>query len=114
MASDHADDAVTIRLGAARKLLAQATPKGRRLLELFARQQLVGLEELREEFGVSQNGLNALLGHLTLVFQEIQAAPGFYIYIPAEKSWAIGHASGINLRRAIKDDEESRQARLRF
>ena len=75
---------------------------------------MVELEALRREFDATQNALNALLGHLTLVFQEIQGAPGFYIYIPAPGCWAIGHASGVNLRRAIKEEQESRQRELRF
>lgn len=126
MSSDHEDTAFTIEPDKARELLARATPKGRRLLELFARRQLLEFADLREEFRTSQNGLNALLGHLTREFQQLQGEPGFYIYISrlgkrkGERTsddsggWAIGHASGVNLRRAIKDDERSRQGRIDF
>lgn len=124
MASDHEDTAFTIEPDKARELLARATPKGRRLLELFARRQLLEFADLRKEFRTSQNGLNALLGRLTREFQEIQGKPGFYIYIPrlgrrkgakpVAGGWAIGHTSGVNLRRAIKDDERSRQGRIEF
>ena len=114
MAFEHEDAAVTIDPRTARELLVRATPKGRRLLELFARRQLVRFAELRREFDATQNGLNALLGHLTRDFQEIQGAPGFYIYLPGLQAWAIGHTSGVNLRRAIKADERSRQGKFEF
>lgn len=114
MAFEHEDAAVTIEPDTARRLLARATPRGRRLLELFARRQLLAFDDLRREFGVSQNGLNALLGHLTREFQELQSAPGFYIYLSRLNSWAIGHASGVNLRRALRAEQRSRQRRIAF
>ena len=125
MAFEHEDTAFTIEPDKARELLARASPNGRRLLELFARRQLLEFSDLRRRFGTSQNGLNALLGHLTREFQQIQGQPGFYIYIPRLRrrggkkgdsggGWAIGHASGVNLRRAIREDERRRQARLEF
>lgn len=98
----------------ARELLARSTPRGRRLLELFARRQILSFKLLQKEFRTNQNGLNALLGHLTREFQDIQGGEGFYIYLPAIESWAIGHASGVNLRRAIKAEERSRQSRIDF
>ena len=114
MASEHDDVAVTIELETARALLERASPKGRRLLVLFARHQVLSFDRLQREFGVNQNGLNALLGHLTRDFQELQGEPGFYISIPRLSSWAIGQASGVNLRRAVKADEKARQKRLEF
>ena len=114
MALQHEDVAVTIEPATARDLLVRSTPKGRRLLELFAREQLLAFEVLQKEFGTSQNGLNALLGRLTREFQAIQGGEGFYIYLPAIQSWAIGHASGVNLRRAIRAEEKSRQGRIEF
>lgn len=114
MAIEHEDAAVTIEPATARELLARATPRGRRLLELFARRQVLDFARLRREFGTTQNGLNALLGRLTLEFQKIQGAPSFHIYIPRLESWAIGHTSGVNLRRALKAEERSRQARIDF
>ena len=114
MAFEHADAAATIEPATARDLLARATPRGRRLLQLFARRQLVEFDELRREFDTSQNGLNALLGHLTRDFQEIQGAEGFYIDIPRLRAWAIGYSSGVNLRRAVRAAERSRQAEIQF
>lgn len=112
--SGHDDPASTISYDTARKLLAEPTEKGRRLLELFARHQVLRLEALREEFETNQNGLNALLGSLTLRFNRIQREPGFYIYIPKMRAWAIGNTSRVNLRRALREAERSRQRELRF
>lgn len=114
MAFEHDDAAATIEPATARALLERASPKGRRLLELFAREQLLSFDRLRREFGASQNGLNALLGHLTRDFHDLQSDPGFYIYIPRLASWAIGHASGVNLRRALRAAEEARQKKIEF
>lgn len=112
--SGHDDPASTITYETARRLLDERTEKGRRLLELFARDQVLRLEELRDEFETNQNGLNALLGSLTLRFNEIQGEPGFYIYIPKMRAWAIGNTSRANLRRAIRAAERARQRELRF
>lgn len=112
--SGHDDPAATISYVTARKLLEHPTEKGRRLLELFAREQILPLDDLREEFGTNQNGLNALLGSLTLRFNRIQNEPGFYIYIPKMHAWAIGNTSRVNLRRALREIERSRQRELSF
>lgn len=114
MTAHHEDPAATIRIGTARKLVADASPRGRRLLQLFARRQLLEFDELQREFGLSQNGLNALLGGLTRRFQRIQQDPGFYIFLPRIKSWAIGATSRRNLRQALREAEEELQAELRF
>ena len=111
---EHADAAAIIQPETARELFARATPKGRRLLELFARRQLVEFDALCSEFATSQNGLNALLGRLTRQFQTVQEAQGFYIYIPRMRAWAIGHVSAVNLRRALRAEESSRQAEIEF
>ncbi len=112
--SGHDDQASTVSYATARRLLEESTERGRRLLELFAREQVLPLERLLDEFDTHQNGLNALLGALTVRFSEIQDEPGFYIYIPRMKSWAIGNTSRVNLRRAIRELERSRQRELRF
>ena len=112
--SGHDDPAATITYETARKLLDDPTEKGRRLLELFARNQVLRLDDLREEFETNQNGLNALLGALTLRFNEIQREPGFYIYIPKMHAWAIGNTSRVNLRKAIRAAERARQRELSF
>jgi hypothetical protein len=112
--SAHEDAASTISVRTARQLLEEPTEKGRRLLELFARAQVLELDTLREEFATNQNGLNALLGALTLRFQEIQGDPGFYIYIPKLRAWAIGSRSQRNLRQAIRAIDASRQGELSF
>ncbi len=112
--SRHDDPASTISYQTARRLLEEPTEKGRRLLELFARDQVLRLETLREEFQTNQNGLNALLGSLTLRFSKIQQEPGFHIYIPRMRAWAIGNTSRVNLRRAFREAERSRQRELRF
>lgn len=83
-------------------------------MELFARRQLLRFDELLTEFDTTQNGLNALLGHLTRDFQRIQKDEGFHIYLPQLRSWAIGHASAVNLRRALKQTEKERQKALEF
>lgn len=87
---------------------------GRRLLELFAQEQILKIETLMKEFDLNQNGLNALLGGLTRRFQRIQGDSGFHIYIPKMKSWAIGQASRTSLRKAIRENERSRQTKLSF
>ena len=112
--SGHEDAASTISFATARRLLGEPTEKGRRLLERFARDQVLELDGLREDFETNQNGLNAVLGSLTLRFQEIQGDPGFYIYIPKMHAWAIGSRSQRNLRRAIRAIEDSRQRELTF
>ena len=112
--SGHDDPASTISYATARDLLLEPTLRGRRLLELFAREQVLPLEQLLDEFDTNQNGLNALLGALTRRFRELQGDPGFYIYIPALRAWAIGSASRTNLRRALRSIESSRQRELRF
>lgn len=112
--SGHDDPASTVSYETARNLLEDPTEKGRRLLELFAREQVLRLEDLLEEFETNQNGLNALLGSLTLRFSEIQGEPGFHIYIPKLHSWAIGNTSRRNLRRALREAERSRQRKLSF
>lgn len=112
--SGHDDPASTISYATARKLLEEPTEKGRRLLELFAREQVLLLENLLDEFDTNQNGLNALLGSLTLRFADIQGEPGFHIYIPKMRAWAIGNTSRVNLRRAIRAAERSRQRELSF
>ncbi len=112
--SGHDDPASTISYQTARKLLEHPTERGRRLLELFARDQVLLLDDLRDEFGATQNGLNALIGSLTLRFSEIQREPGFHIYIPKMHAWAIGNTSRVNLRRAIRATERSRQRELSF
>lgn len=112
--SGHEDAASTISYRTACELLGEPTEKGRRLLERFARDQVLELELLREDFETNQNGLNALLGALTLRFQEVQGDPGFYIYIPKMRAWAIGSRSQRNLRRAIRAIEDSRQRELSF
>ena len=112
--SGHDDRASTILYETARRLLEHPTEKGRRLLELFAREQVLRLDDLREEFGTTQNGLNALLGSLTLRFSKIQGEAGFYIYIPKMHAWAIGNASRVNLRKAIRAAERARQRELGF
>lgn len=112
--SGHDDAASTIHYSTARKLFERRSGKGRRLLELFARDQLLPLEGLLEEFETNQNGLNAILGGLTRRFNEIQGDPGFYIYIPKMRAWAVGSTSRSNLRRALREDERSRQGRLSF
>lgn len=112
--SGHDDPASAVSYVTARRLLEESTARGRRLLELFARHQVLPLPRLQEEFGTNQNALNALLGALTLRFHEIQGEPGFYIYIPKMKAWAIGNTSRLNLRRAIRELERSRQRELRF
>ncbi len=112
--SGHDDPASTISYETARKLLEEPTEKGRRLLELFARHQVLVLEDLLEEFETHQNGLNALLGSLTLRFAEIQGEPGFHIYIPKMRAWAIGNKSRVNLRRAMRAAERARQRELSF
>lgn len=114
MVSQHDDPAATISRQTARRLVAGATPSGRRLLELFARSQLLRLDQLRKEFGTSQNGLNALLGHLTREFQRLQGEPGFYIFLRKIKGWAIGDSSARNLRRALEETERERQRKLGF
>ena len=112
--SGHDDPASTVSYATAKRLVEEATPRGQRLLELFAREQVLRLERLLEEFELNQNALNALLGALTLRFHEIQGEPGFYIYIPKMKAWAIGNTTRVNLRRAIRELERSRQRELRF
>lgn len=112
--SGHDDAASTIRYSTARKLLERRSGKGRRLLELFAREQILPLESLLEEFDTHQNGLNAILGSLTRRFHQIQGDAGFYIYIPKMRAWAVGRTSRTNLRRALREDERSRQRRLSF
>jgi hypothetical protein len=52
------------------------------------------------------------MGHLTQEFQKIQGDPGFHIYLPKIRGWAIGHSSGRNLRKAVRRDEASRQRSL--
>lgn len=112
--SGHDDRAASISRETARRLLEHPTEKGRRLLELFAREQVLRLDDLREEFETNQNGLNALLGSLTLQFSRIQGDSGFYIYIPKMHAWAIGNASRVNLRHAIRQAERARQRELGF
>ena len=103
-----------MRYSTARELVRTRSDRSRRLLELFARDQVLPLERLQEEFGTRQNALNGLLGGLTRRFQSIQGDPGFYIYIPKMRAWAIGNTSRSNLRRALRADDRARQRRLTF
>ncbi len=112
--SGHDDPAATVSYVTARTLFEESTDRGRRLLELFARHQVLHLEMLLAEFDTHQNGLNALIGALTQRFHQIQGEAGFCIYIPTMKAWAIGNASKVNLRRALRSIERSRQRPLRF
>ncbi len=114
MALDHADSAATITPKTARTLVSRSSRKGLRLLVLFARHQLLRFDDLLGEFDTTQNGLNALLGCLTREFQRIQKDAGFYIYLPEHRSWAIGHASAVNLRRALRVSEKERQRKIDF
>ena len=114
MSEQHQDPASTIAYSTARQLIGEPGDRGRRLLELFAEEQILPLERLRREFDLDQNALNGLLGGLTRRFQKIQGDPGFHIYIPRLRSWAVGHTSSRHLRRALRAEEHERQRKLRF
>lgn len=114
MSERHQDPASTISYATARELVEEPGERGRRLLELFAEEQILPLERLRHEFGLDQNALNGLLGGLTRRFQKIQGDPGFHIYIPRLRAWAIGHTSRTHLRRALRAAERARQGRIPF
>ena len=108
------DSAATISPTTARQLLERATPRGWRLLELFAEHQLLELPKLREQFGMNQKGLNALIGRLSQLFLGLQGDPHFYIHLPDLGAWAIGHSTRTNLRIALKVAYDEQQRKLRF
>ena len=108
------DSAATISSATARRLLERATPRGWRLLEIFAERQLVLLPDLRARFEMNQKGLNALIGRLSQLFQELQGEPHFYIHLPGLGAWAVGHSTRTNLRKAFKVAYDEQQAKLRF
>lgn len=108
------DSAATITSATARQLLQRATPRGWRLLELFAERQLLMLSDLRDQFDLNQEGLNALIGRLSRVFQELQGDSHFYIHLPDLGAWAVGHSTRTNLRKAFRVAYERQQARLTF
>ena len=108
------DSAATISSATARRLLDRATPLGWRLLELFAESQLLRLADLRRQFEMNQRGLNALIGRLSQLFQQVQGDPHFYIHLPDLGAWAVGHSTRTNLRKAFKVAYDEQQAKLTF